>query len=191
MANINKFSPVSPDTFLKAEKDMALAKFGHLNAIVDAYNTLDTAVTFGMPVETVTTSDFTKNNDGTLATVTGLSVNVVAGATYVFKAYLPTSIAVVGQGIKVAIGGTSTWTSINETAYAYTATTINTGNNTTTTPGATVISTTTTAFTSIIIEGTVKINAAGTLTVQMAQQSAGVSDTKVLANASFTVTRVS
>lgn len=191
MANINKFSPVSPDTYLKAEKDMALAKFGHLNAIVDAYNTLDTAVTFGMPVETVTTSDFTKNNDGTLATVTGLSVNVVAGATYVFKAYLPTSIAVVGQGIKVAIGGTSTWTSINETAYAYTATTINTGNNTTTTPGATVISTTTTAFTSIIIEGTVKINAAGTLTVQMAQQSAGVSDTKVLANASFTVTRVS
>lgn len=45
MANINKFSPVSPDTYLKAEKDMALAKFGHLNAIVDAYNTLDTAVT--------------------------------------------------------------------------------------------------------------------------------------------------
>lgn len=45
MANINKFSPVSPDTFLKAQSDMALAKFGHLNAIVDAYNTLDTAVT--------------------------------------------------------------------------------------------------------------------------------------------------
>jgi len=191
MANINKFSPVSPDTYLKAEKDMALAKFGHLNAIVDAYNTLDTAVTFGMPVETVTTSDFTKNNDGTLATVTGLSVNVVAGATYVFKAYLPTSIAATAQGIKVAIGGTSTWTSINETAYAYTASSINTGNNTTATPGTTVISTTTTAFTSIIIEGTVKINAAGTLTVQMAQQAAGANDTKVLTNASFTVTRVS
>lgn len=45
MANINKFSPVSPDTYLKAGSDMALAKFGHLNAIVDAYNTLDTAST--------------------------------------------------------------------------------------------------------------------------------------------------
>jgi hypothetical protein len=45
MANINKFSPTSPDTFLKQESDMALAKFGHINAIVDAYNTLDTAVT--------------------------------------------------------------------------------------------------------------------------------------------------
>lgn len=45
MANINKFSPVSPDTYLKAGSDMALAKFGHLNYIVDAYNTLDTAVT--------------------------------------------------------------------------------------------------------------------------------------------------
>lgn len=47
MANINKFSPVSPDTFLKAGSDMALAKFGHLNAIVDAYNTLDTATNSG------------------------------------------------------------------------------------------------------------------------------------------------
>jgi len=49
MANINKFSPVSPDTYLKAGSDMALAKFGHLNTIVDAYNTLDTAVTAFSP----------------------------------------------------------------------------------------------------------------------------------------------
>lgn len=45
MAQLNKFSPVSPDTFLKAGSDMALAKFGHLNAIVDAYNTVDTSNT--------------------------------------------------------------------------------------------------------------------------------------------------
>ena len=45
MANINKFFPTSNDPFLLTDADMALAKFGHLNDIVDAYNTLDTAVT--------------------------------------------------------------------------------------------------------------------------------------------------
>lgn len=189
MANINKFSPVSPDTFLKAEKDMALAKFGHLNAIVDAYNTLDTAVTFGMPVETVVTTQFDKTSDTTLANVPGLSVNVIAGATYVFRAYLPVTVNAT-PGIKVAIGGTSTWTSVNETSYAYTASAIATTTNSTATSG-TVLTNAAAAYTNIIIEGTVKINAAGTLTVQMAQNTSNATATSVLVNASFTVTRVS
>lgn len=29
-----KFFPVSPDPYLKTENDMALAKFGHLNALL-------------------------------------------------------------------------------------------------------------------------------------------------------------
>lgn len=196
MANINKFSPVSPDTFLKAEKDMALAKFGHLNAIVDAYNTLDTAVTaltntvtFGMPVETVVTTQFDKTSDTALANVPGLSVNVLAGATYVFRAYLPVTSPAT-PGIKIAIAGTSTWTSVNETAYAYTASAIATVNNVTATPGA-VLTNTAAAYTTILVEGTVKINAAGTLTVQMAQSVSNGTATSVLVNASFTVTRVS
>jgi hypothetical protein len=45
MAQLNNFFPTSNDPFLRADADMALAKFGHLNDIVDAYNTLDTAVT--------------------------------------------------------------------------------------------------------------------------------------------------
>jgi hypothetical protein len=189
MANINKFSPTSPDTFLKQESDMALAKFGHINAIVDAYNTLDTAVTFGMPVEAVTTTQFNKTSDTTLANVTELSVNVIAGATYVFKAYLPVTSPVT-PGIKVAMGGTATWTSVNETSYAYTASAIATVNNTTATPG-TVLANAAAAYTTIIIEGTVKINAAGTLAVQMAQNTSNGTATSVLVNASLTVTRVS
>ena len=189
MANINKFSPVSPDTFLIAEKDMALAKFGHLNAIVDAYNTLDTAVTFGMPVEAVVTTQFNKPSDTTLANVPGLSVNVLAGATYVFKAYLPVTSPAT-PGIKIAIAGTSTWTSVNETAYAYTGSAIATVNNVTATPG-TVLTNAAAAYTTILVEGTVKINEAGTLTVQMAQSVSNATATSVLVNASFTVTRVS
>ena len=190
MANINKFSPVSPDTYLKAQSDMSLAKFGHLNAIVDAYNTLDTAVTFGMPVETVLTTAYSGTvGNTTVASISGLSVNVIAGATYVFRAYLPVTVDGTG-GIKIAIGGTATWTSVNETAYAYTASAIATVNNATATPGTTLTAALT-SYNSIIIEGTVKINAAGTLAVQMAQNAAGGSASSVLVNASFTVTRVS
>lgn len=190
MANINKFSPVSPDTFLKAEKDMSLAKFGHLNAIVDAYNTLDTAVTFGMPVETVLTTAYSGTvGNTTVASISGLSVNVIAGATYVFRAYLPVTVDGTG-GIKIAIGGTATWTSVNETAYAYTGSAIATVNNATAAPGTTLTAALT-SYNSIIIEGTVKINAAGTLAVQMAQNAPGGSASSVLVNASFTVTRVS
>ena len=36
MAQLKQFFPTSPDPFLVAQEDMALAKFGHLNAIVDA-----------------------------------------------------------------------------------------------------------------------------------------------------------
>jgi hypothetical protein len=35
---MKKFIPKSPDTFLKKEADMSLAKFGHLNEIVSVIN---------------------------------------------------------------------------------------------------------------------------------------------------------
>lgn len=191
MANINKFSPVSPDTFLKAEKDMALAKFGHLNAIVDAYNTLDTAVTFSMPVEGVVTTNFNAVSSTTLAAVTGLSTTVVAGGTYVFRAYLPITVDAT-NGIKIGTNGTATWTSINQTLFAYTggANTFTMTNSTTATPG-TVLLSSSVANTLAIIEGTVKINEAGTLGIQIAQVTSGTNPAVVKANASFTVTRVS
>lgn len=191
MANINKFSPVSPDTFLKAGSDMALAKFGHLNYIVDNYNTLDTAVTFGMPVEAVVTTDFSVASSTTLTAVTGLSTTVVAGGTYIFRAYLP--ITVDGtNGIKIATNGTATWTSINQTLFAYTgaANTFTMTNSTAATPGTFLLDSTT-VNTLAIIEGTVKINAAGTLGIQICQKVSGTTAAKVLANASFTITRVS
>ena len=47
MAQLTKFTPLSNDPYLKADADMALAKFGHINTIVDAYNTVDATVTNG------------------------------------------------------------------------------------------------------------------------------------------------
>ena len=87
MANINKFSPVSPDTFLQAEKDMALAKFGHLNAIVDAHNTLDTVVSSGLIGTGGTVTQITSNTTGVTVNaskgvITTLSITLTAGASH-------------------------------------------------------------------------------------------------------------
>ena len=72
MANINKFSPVSPDTYLKAGSDMALAKFGHLNYIVDTLNTLDTAVTaFSPSAGALKANTITESTNGNGVTITG------------------------------------------------------------------------------------------------------------------------
>lgn len=37
---MEEFIPVSPDALLKKEADMTLAKFGHLNKLVDVINTI-------------------------------------------------------------------------------------------------------------------------------------------------------
>ena len=37
---MKKFTPASPDALLKKEADMTLAKFGHLNKLVDVINTI-------------------------------------------------------------------------------------------------------------------------------------------------------
>jgi len=189
MASINKFSPVSPDTFLKAGSDMALAKFGHLNTIVDAYNTLDTAVTFGMPVEYISTAGFTKNASIAFSDVPGLSATVISGGTYVFRAYLPISTGAT-PGIRVAMAGTATWSNIANSAIFYQQSGVTSATVITTTVGQVILSQTADIKVAII-EGTVKINIGGTLTVQMAQSTSDATDSKVLPYASFTVTRVS
>jgi hypothetical protein len=81
MANINKFFPTSPDTFLKAESDMALAKFGHLNAIVDAYNTLDTAVTAISSVTGVLKANtIAESTTGAGVRINGQELNIISGS---------------------------------------------------------------------------------------------------------------
>lgn len=118
-------------------------------------------------------TQFDKTNDGTLANVPGLSVNVAAGKTYAFHAVLHLAAGVTG-GAKSAIAGTCTATAIvyqintlNLTTSAYVVTSRLTalasagGSNA---GGATQFTT---------IDGVITVNAAGTLTVQFAQNGAG------------------
>jgi hypothetical protein len=126
-------------------------------------------------------TQFDKTND-TLANVTGLSLNVAAGRTYTFRAVLHTT-SDVSAGVKVAIAGTAT-----ATAIVYEARTINAGAITqgrATALGTGVGGVTAVTAAMIIIEGTITVNAAGTLTVQFAQNATNAAASSVLVGSSF------
>ena len=126
--------------------------------------------------------------DTTLADVTGLSVNVTAGATYAFEAYLLVT-ASGANGIKLAMGGTCTITRMD--AYGYGA------NGTGFAPltqapnvalGATICGQTTAAIIAEV-KGTVVVNAAGTFAVQFAQNTAS-GTSSILIGSLFKVTKI-
>lgn len=80
---MEKFVPQSPDKFLKKEADMTVARFGHINAIVDEQNTIADDVT---TLETTVTSlsgavsnmelEYTEFTLTSLTLLTGLSGGV-------------------------------------------------------------------------------------------------------------------
>ena len=178
MVLLNKFFPTSNDPFLVADEDMALAKFGHLNYLLRY-----------IPDTLSTTAGFAVTSSATLVNVTGLSKNVEIGGVYSFKATLPITTAAT-PGAKVAIGGTCTVTNINAVAAYYTSSAVAVATTTSTTLG-TAIGGSAANHIFITIEGTCTVSTSGTLTVMFAQQASNASAATVLANASFTVTRVS
>jgi hypothetical protein len=118
----------------------------------------------------VSTASFDKTNT-TLANVTGLSFSVAAGKSYKIFAQLFVTADATG-GLKVALSGTATLT---EARYKIRA--VNNGTN------EDVLNDVKTALDSssghagataaeVIVEGVITVNAAGTLTVQFAQNAA-------------------
>ena len=151
-----------------------VAEFNDLDSIfVKPVNTID-LVTVSTQFDTTST---------TLANVTGLSLDVEAGRTYSFRAVLHYDADGVG-GHKYAINGTATATAIkyqinsirNSTnAYVINSRQTALGGNAGE-AGATAGMTT--------IEGVITVNAAGTLTVQFAQNAAG-GTSSILTGSSF------
>jgi hypothetical protein len=126
----------------------------------------------------------------TLADITGLSVNVVAGKKYRFEAILYTT-SDVADGVKFAISGTTT-----ATAIVYEAV-VNQGgvDVATVTQRATALDTAVGEFTAVTtayvrITGTITVNAAGTLTVQAAQNVSAAGTTSVLVGSTWSVQEI-
>lgn len=116
-------------------------------------------------------TQFDKTTDTTVANIPGLTVNVIAGRSYQFRAILHVTADAVG-GYKLSIAGTATATNviyqINAVRDDTNVFTINSrATNLATSTGA---SGGTTVW--VEITGEITVNAAGTLTVQFAQVAA-------------------
>ena len=116
-------------------------------------------------------ADVAVTSSTTLANVAGLSFAVASGNTYSFDVYLTCTDAAAG-GVKAAIAGTATATSIVYDGYVIESNAIK-GQANATALGTAVASSTTTATSGIVIriQGTITVNAGGTLTVQFAQNT--------------------
>ncbi len=132
-------------------------------------------------------TQFDKTSDTTLANVTGLTVTVKAGRTYSFTAILYTTSNVAG-GVKAAIAGTATATAIiYEAETASAGITGAVGTSRATALGTAVGDVTAVTVAKIMITGTITVNAAGTLTVQFAQNASNGTASSVLVGSSFIV----
>lgn len=140
-------------------------------------------------------SAFTASATTSLANITGLSITLTAGATYYFRAKLLGSGTAVPSagGIKVAISGTCTATSIIASiagSFGTAATTPYYRSVVTALDSATSNTPTSDTSLDMTIEGTIVVNTGGTLTIQAAQVTAsGV--TTVSAGSSLWAQRIS
>jgi hypothetical protein len=132
-------------------------------------------------------TQFDKTSDTALANVPGLSATLVAGRTYGFYAMLDVAAGAVG-GSQYSLGGTCTATALVYWVILTDATTnANTIVKRQTALGATGAGQAGTTSGQCWIEGTITVNAAGTLTVQFAQNASSGTASSVLVGSNFFV----
>jgi len=139
-----------------------------------------------------TSAAVTKNASAAYADVTGLTgIPLVAGATYKFRAVLPSTVASGTGGIKYAFNyTTATLTSIEATGIGMTASAVAVQHSTTATTQADLF-TQAAVVIMTVLEGSFVVNAGGTMAVQMAQNTSNASDTVALVGGTFTLNRIS
>lgn len=136
------------------------------------------------------TTQFDKTSDTTLANITGLSVNVTAGAKYQFRATLYCTSNASG-GVKFAIGGTATATSIIYESELFSAGVSTATGTTRATALATAVGDiTAVTSTKCVITGTIVVANAGTLVPMYAQNASFGTASSVLVNSMFEVKEV-
>lgn len=129
----------------------------------------------------------------TLANVTGLTgFSLTAAGVYEFEIDLHTTMTING-GLNVALKfTTATLTSIQCESTAFAASSVAQGaQNTTTTDADLKFSSKAAAFLRVVVRGTLVVNAAGTVAVQMAQETSHADTTTVLVGSTARFTRLS
>lgn len=130
----------------------------------------------------------------TLASLSGMSWSVVAAGVYHFRARILVTMTTNG-GLKLALKlTTATLTSLLLRARS-TTDTDNTGavsaNFTTTTDQAAIVDQKAVAYTQVDIEGTIIVNAAGSIALQAAQNTSHADDTTILKGSFAEMRRIS
>lgn len=142
----------------------------------------------GLAFGGIATGTFSQASNTTLASVTGLSASVVAGATYAFEAYLATTNSATG-GIKLSLnGGTATMTSFLADTMSYSTTTLEAETNVSAISSSLID--TATASTLVLVNGTMVVNAAGTIQLQAAQHASNGTATTITNGSSLVLTRL-
>lgn len=139
--------------------------------------------------DVVSTAQLDKTNNTTLATVTGLSLSLVAGKTYYIEGWLSVTAGASG-GLKAALvaSGGLTATSCRIGAVAFNGATI-VANTTVTSLGSNIVANTA-VITDVYVKGSIVVNAAGTINVQAAQNASNGTTTSVFAGSTFCARRV-
>lgn len=156
------------------------------------------AVTFQAGAQTVSdtkvrasTAVLTKNANTTFAIIPGLTVSLLAGKTYVIKGHLTITASNAAAGIKVAIATPDTLTLTSGTMTGLNLNDATPNATTTATALATAFGHATAAVTDVFFEGSIVVNAAGTLEIHAAQNASNASDMTVGVGSTLTVIRVS
>lgn len=158
------------------------------NAVYNTSPTITTA-TLTDPIESgnmTSSATLTATSNTTLAAITGLTYNATSGAVYNFHIHL-TGVANASGGLKVAFGGTASATSFTSTCWNWNGTTINAV--TTQTTYSSSLTAQTAAYTDLVCDGTVTVNAAGTFILEAAQNASFGTSTTVLSGSSMTFQR--
>lgn len=152
----------------------------------DAQGSIDPTSSYnGLENRSRNSAQFDKTNT-TLANITGLTNNVLAGRTYRFRAILYTT-SNIASGIRAAIAGTATASDIIYESMVYQAgVLVAPGTSRAAALAVAVANITAVTVATVIIEGTITVNAAGTLTVQFALNT-GVLTASVLVGSNFEV----
>lgn len=135
-------------------------------------------------------ADVAVTSNTTLANITGLTATVQAGLTYEFEAVLYTTANVAG-GVQFAIAGTATHTSIiYEANVDQGGAALVIGTSRAAASGTKVGDVTAATAARCRITGTTTVNAAGTLTVQFAQNASNGAASTVLRGSTLKVRKI-
>lgn len=136
-------------------------------------------------------SNFSKTHDTTIATITSFSIPVVNANTYRFSVFLDTTSNTAG-GIKVIMNGSTATSSAYRsicTVWNGSTPTVSTNANSSL-GGAFEYAVTAVTAAKVLIEGTFRCSATGSLLVQFAQNASNATASVVLAGSYFTVQRI-